>query len=121
MALVSLCNCSLIGFLDTGHTLGAIVRRGDLVKKRFVHRGQDIHPMHLHGHHLLVLEHNGARPRGGSWWTDSLNLAPGDVVDVGSRADNPGIWMDHCQRFDHATKGMTTPFVVGRDSVNHPD
>lgn len=107
-----------------------MVREGDLVKVRFVHQGLSVHPMHLHGHHVLVLERNGERPKGSPLWTDTVNQLPGDVVQVGFTANNPGIWMDHCHNLDHAAAGMTmhlayegvtTPFLAGRDSVNQPE
>ncbi|WP_245946572.1 multicopper oxidase domain-containing protein [Paenibacillus cellulosilyticus] len=32
-----------------------MVREGDLVRTAFVNHSSSHHPMHLHGHHLLVL------------------------------------------------------------------
>lgn len=105
-------------------------RKGELVKVRFVHQGMAEHPMHLHGHHMLVLKHNGRSIKGGPWWTDTLGVHTGDVVDVAFRADNPGIWMDHCHNLHHAAHGMmmhlayeevTTPYRAGPDTINHPE
>lgn len=107
-----------------------MVREGELVKMRFVNRDTEDHPMHLHGHHFLVLSRNGERPTGSPMWLDTLNVRPGEVWEVGFRADNPGIWMDHCHNFLHTKLGMvlhlayenvTTPFVVGGEAGNHPD
>jgi FtsP/CotA-like multicopper oxidase with cupredoxin domain len=98
------------------------VRRGDLVKVTFLSRSVEDHPMHLHGHHMLVLSRNGEPATGGPWWTDTLNVAPGERYDVAFRADNPGLWMDHCHNLEHAAEGMTlylayqgyrTPYRVG--------
>jgi FtsP/CotA-like multicopper oxidase with cupredoxin domain len=98
------------------------VRRGDLVKVTFLSRSFEDHPMHLHGHHMLVLSRNGEPATGGPWWTDTLNVAPGERYDVAFRADNPGLWMDHCHNLEHAAEGMTlhlayqgyrTPYRVG--------
>jgi plastocyanin len=44
---------------------------------------------------------------GSPWWTDSLDVAPGEVYEVAFKADNPGIWMDHCHNLWHAEMGMT--------------
>ncbi|WP_433608105.1 multicopper oxidase domain-containing protein [Dactylosporangium sp. CA-139114] len=36
--------------------------------------------------------------------------APGSSstwYDITFRADNPGVWMDHCHNFEHAAEGMT--------------
>jgi FtsP/CotA-like multicopper oxidase with cupredoxin domain len=106
------------------------VREGDLVKTTFVNRSFMDHPMHLHGHHVLVLSRNGERVSGSPWWSDTLNVAPGESYEVAFRADNPGIWMDHCHNLDHAAEGMTmhlgyegvtTPFEAGRATGNRPE
>lgn len=107
-----------------------MVREGDLVKTTFVNRSFMDHPMHLHGHHILVLSRNGARVSGSPWWADTLNVAPGETYEVAYRADNPGIWMDHCHNLDHAALGMTmhlgyegveTPFMAGEATGNVPE
>ncbi|WP_152398465.1 multicopper oxidase family protein [Paenibacillus cellulositrophicus] len=106
------------------------VKEGDLVKTTFINRGWDHHPMHLHGHTMLVLSRNGKPTTGSPWWTDSLDVAPGEVYEVAFQADNPGIWMDHCHNLWHAEKGMTmhlsyegitTPFEVGKKTSNQPE
>lgn len=104
-----------------------MVREGDLVKTTFVNRSFMDHPMHLHGHHILVLTRNGEPVGGSPWWADTLNVAPGETYEVAFRADNPGIWMDHCHNLDHAALGMTmhlgyegvsTPFMAGKATGN---
>jgi FtsP/CotA-like multicopper oxidase with cupredoxin domain len=86
--------------------------------------------MHLHGHHMLVLRRDGHPAIGSPWWTDTLNVAPGERYDVAFRADNPGLWMDHCHNLDHAADGMTmhltyqgydTPYRVGPAIGNQPE
>ncbi|MFJ8846077.1 multicopper oxidase domain-containing protein [Streptomyces cyaneofuscatus] len=107
-----------------------LVKEGDLVKTTFVNRSLDDHPMHLHGHRMLVLSRDGERATGSPWWTDTLNVAPGERYEVAFRADNPGVWMDHCHNLDHARDGMvlhlaydgvTTPYEAGRAGGNHPE
>jgi FtsP/CotA-like multicopper oxidase with cupredoxin domain len=107
-----------------------MVREGDLVKTTFVNRSFMDHPMHLHGHHVLVLSRNGEPVTGSPWWADTLNVAPGESYEVAFRADNPGIWMDHCHNLDHAGVGMTmhlgyegvtTPFEAGETTGNTPE
>ncbi|MCD1260136.1 multicopper oxidase family protein [Paenibacillus athensensis] len=106
-----------------------MVREGDLVKTTIINRSAVDHPMHLHGHHMLVLTRNG-QPVSGTWWSDTLDVQPGDTFEVAFRADNPGLWMDHCHNLSHAAVGMsmhlmyegvTTPFMVGTETVNHPE
>jgi FtsP/CotA-like multicopper oxidase with cupredoxin domain len=107
-----------------------MVREGDLVKVTLVNRSLAEHPMHLHGHHMLVLGRDGRPSTGSPWWADTLNVAPGERYEVAFRADNPGIWMDHCHNLEHATVGMTmhlayegvrSPYQVGHATVNHPE
>lgn len=82
------------------------VTEGDRVKVRISNRSIIDHPMHLHGHRVRVLSRNGGPVTGSTWWTDTLNVAPGEVFEVAFTADNPGIWMDHCHNFKHGAEGM---------------
>ncbi|RCG32427.1 multicopper oxidase family protein [Sphaerisporangium album] len=96
-----------------------LVRKGDLVHMTVVNRGRDTHPWHLHGHTVLVLSRDGREPSGSPLWMDTFDVQPGQVWEVAFRADNPGIWMNHCHNLSHADMGMalhldydgvTTPF-----------
>jgi FtsP/CotA-like multicopper oxidase with cupredoxin domain len=107
-----------------------MVREGDLVKVTFANRSLMEHPMHLHGHHVLVLSRNGQPISGSPWWADTLNVEPGESYEVAFKANNPGIWMDHCHVLDHAAEGMmmhlvyegvVTPFEAGDVSGNRPE
>jgi FtsP/CotA-like multicopper oxidase with cupredoxin domain len=82
------------------------VTEGDRVKVRIANRSTIDHPMHLHGHRVRVLSRDGEPATGSPWWTDTLNVAPGQVYEIAFTADNPGIWMDHCHNFEHAANGM---------------
>jgi FtsP/CotA-like multicopper oxidase with cupredoxin domain len=112
------------------HTPTQQVREGELIKLTFINRGYADHPMHPHGHTMLVLSRNGRPVTGSPWWTDTLNVAPGEIYEVAIRADNPGIWMNHCHDQGHAALGMsmhlayegiTTPFEAGRATGNQPE
>jgi FtsP/CotA-like multicopper oxidase with cupredoxin domain len=107
-----------------------MVREGERIKMTIINRGAVDHPMHLHGRHVLVLSRNGVPSTGSPWWSDTLDVLPGDVYEIAFRADNPGIWMDHCHNLVHAELGMTmhlgytgvtTPFKVGRATGNRPE
>lgn len=107
-----------------------MVKEGDIVKTTFINRGNVEHPMHLHGHHVLVLSRNGKPSTGGPWWSDTLNVLPGETYEVAFAANNPGLWMDHCHNLVHAAAGMsmhlmyegvTTPYSVGSGTQNHPE
>jgi FtsP/CotA-like multicopper oxidase with cupredoxin domain len=83
-----------------------VVRLGDIVKFTIVNRSLVVHPWHLHGHHVLVLSHNGKPTTGSPLWLDSFDVRPGDVWNVAFRADNPGMWANHCHNLTHADAGM---------------
>ena len=77
------------------------------------HSGE-LHPMHLHGHHAVVLSRNGVKATGSPWWVDSLDVESGDTYEIAFLADNPGIWMDHCHNLPHAQQGLRRPPDVHR-------
>jgi FtsP/CotA-like multicopper oxidase with cupredoxin domain len=107
-----------------------VVREGDVVVVHIENRGGEVHPMHLHGHHMVVLARNGVQATGSPWWVDSLNVAVKESYDVAFVADNPGIWMDHCHNLKHAAQGMVahlmyegwdTPYRVAGPADNRPE
>jgi FtsP/CotA-like multicopper oxidase with cupredoxin domain len=107
-----------------------VVAEGDVVVMTVKNHSGVTHPMHLHGHHAVVLSRNGVRATGSPWWVDSLDVASGDRYDIAFVADNPGVWMDHCHNLPHAAQGLvahlmyegvTTPFKVGGKPDNSPE
>ena len=106
-----------------------VVAEGDVVRMRISNHSGAVHPMHLHGHHAVVLSRDGVRATGSPWWVDSLNVGNGESYDIAFVADNPGIWMDHCHDLPHARQGLvahlmyedvTTPFEIGAPAGNEP-
>jgi FtsP/CotA-like multicopper oxidase with cupredoxin domain len=106
------------------------VREGETVEVTVVNRDVETHPMHLHGHHVLVLSRDGVAPAGSPLWLDTVDVRPGEVWRLAFRADNPGIWLDHCHNLPHATQGMvlhvayegvTSPYAIGSGTGNHPE
>jgi FtsP/CotA-like multicopper oxidase with cupredoxin domain len=107
-----------------------VVRRGDLVQMTITNESGQSHPMHLHGHHVVVLSRDGVPARGSPWWTDSLDVDNGHSYVVAFRADNPGIWVDHCHNLAHASEGLlvhlmyagvSSPYLIGGKADNHPE
>jgi FtsP/CotA-like multicopper oxidase with cupredoxin domain len=125
-----------VGFLDgkpgfwwsvNGHLFPDLpmfmVSEGDVVLMTIENNSGDVHPMHLHGHHAVVLSRNGVRATGSPWWIDTLEVDDNETFVIAFVADNPGIWMDHCHNLDHAANGLIAhlaytgvaePYVVGR-------
>jgi FtsP/CotA-like multicopper oxidase with cupredoxin domain len=107
-----------------------VVAEGDVVRMLITNHSGDVHPMHLHGHHAVVLSRDGVPATGSPWWVDSLNVADGESYEIAFLADNPGVWMDHCHNLPHAREGLvthlmyegvSTPFMVGGAAGNEPE
>jgi FtsP/CotA-like multicopper oxidase with cupredoxin domain len=107
-----------------------VVREGDVVVVHIENRSGEVHPMHLHGHHVVVLTRNGVAATGSPWWVDSLNVLPKESYDVAFVANNPGVWMDHCHNLKHAAQGMVahlmyegfdTPYRIAGSVDNRPE
>ena len=106
------------------------VSEGEVVVMRIVNDSGDVHPMHLHGHHVVVLSRDDVAASGSPWWVDSLDVRPGESYEIAFVADNPGIWSDHCHTLPHAVDGLvahvmydgvTTPFTINGDAGNLPE
>jgi FtsP/CotA-like multicopper oxidase with cupredoxin domain len=106
------------------------VRQGEVVRMRIENNSGEVHPMHLHGHHAVVLSRDGKPTTGSPWWFDSLNVDDGESYEVAFLADNPGIWMDHCHNLRHAREGLvahvmydgvTAAYDVGGPADNEPE
>lgn len=89
---------------------------GERIRIRYMNEGMMIHPMHLHGMHMTVIDKDGwPQPR--PWKCDTLNVAPGERWDVIVTCDKPGTWAFHCHILPHAESehgmyGMVTALVV---------
>jgi FtsP/CotA-like multicopper oxidase with cupredoxin domain len=107
-----------------------VVDEGDVVRMTISNHSGTVHPMHLHGHHAVVLSRDGVKASGSPWWIDSLDVESGETYEIAFLADNPGIWMDHCHNLPHAQQGLVAhlmyngvsePFRVGGASDNEPE
>lgn len=95
-----------------------VAEEGDWVLVHLSNDGQQIHPMHLHGFHFLVVGVDGfpLAPRN-RYLADTLPVAPGQRYDILVRADAPGAWAFHCHVLTHVEApegmfGMVTALVV---------
>ena len=107
-----------------------MVEEGDVVVLRLVNNSDEGHPMHLHGHHAVVLSRDGEPASGSPWVVDSLEVGIGETYEVAFVADNPGIWMDHCHNLPHAREGLMahvmytdvhSSYLVGGEHDNQPE
>ena len=95
-----------------------VAKLGQKVRIRFMNEGMMIHPMHLHGMHMTVIDKEGwAQPA--PWKCDTLNIAPGERWDVIVNCNNPGVWAFHCHILPHAESqhgmfGMVTALIVNK-------
>lgn len=93
-----------------------VAKLGQKVRIRFMNEGMMIHPMHLHGMHMTVIDKDGW-PQPAPWKCDTLNVAPGERWDVIVNCNNPGVWAFHCHILPHAESqhgmfGMVTALIV---------
>ena len=93
-----------------------VAKMGQKVRVRFMNEGMMIHPMHLHGMHMTVIDKDGW-PQPAPWKCDTLNVAPGERWDVIVNCNNPGVWAFHCHILPHAETpngmfGMVTALIV---------
>ncbi len=97
-------------------TAPILARKGDVIRVRFMNEGLMIHPMHLHGMPMQVVAKDGyALPQ--RYLVDTLNIAPGERLDVLVLANEPGVWTFHCHilnhaESDHGMHGMVTALIV---------
>lgn len=113
-------NDSGLGYTINGksfpYTQPIVAKKGDKIRIRFMNEGLMIHPMHLHGQPKLVIAKDGY-PLPQPYMCDTLNIAPGERLDVVVEALYAGLWAFHCHILTHAESrrglyGMTTVFVV---------
>ncbi|HEX8393136.1 MAG TPA: multicopper oxidase domain-containing protein [Longimicrobium sp.] len=93
-----------------------VAKLGQKLRIRFMNEGMMIHPMHLHGMGMKVIDKDGY-PQPMPWMCDTLNIAPGERWDVIVDCNNPGTWAFHCHILPHAETpsgmfGMVTALIV---------
>lgn len=102
---------SMTGDGHAGMEPALTFRRGRSVVLKLRNETAWWHPMHLHGHSMLVLSRNGMSVPYRQW-QDTVLMAPRDTVEVAFVADNPGDWMLHCHVMDHQMAGLMTVLRV---------
>jgi len=109
----------------TGDASGSAltIHRGDLVRIRLYNASNLSHSMHLHGMPFEEVSKNGyAIPRSARSPETTVNLAPGEFVDIEFRANNPGNWIFHCHVPHHTSNKMMDGYhgaPVGMTRIFH--
>lgn len=78
------------------------VKKGDVVRVRFIGAGGSFHEMHSHGHDMLVTHKDGL-PLPKPYYADTVLVGPGERYDVIIKMDNPGRFIFHDHIDHHVT------------------
>jgi manganese oxidase len=95
-----------------------VAEQGEWVLIHMANDGAQLHPMHLHGFHFMVVGEDGfPLTEENRYMADTLVVAPGSRYDILVKADYPGAWAFHCHILTHAEGpegmfGMVTALVV---------
>ncbi len=94
---------------DFPNTDSVDVTEGDVVAITLQNTSHmsETHPFHLHGHKFIVSKYNGQEVEK-PLLLDTIDVKPGDTIEIKLLADNPGIWAFHCHNLIHAKLGMMT-------------
>lgn len=86
------------------------VKKGNVIRLRFIGIGQFIHPMHLHGVPFKIIATDGHPvPPESRLTKDTVSVAPGERYDVEFVASEIGQWMLHCHILHHTTNDNVEP------------
>ncbi len=97
-------------------TQGYVVKRGETMLVHYFNEGMQVHPMHLHQPHGLVVAKDGVElPQ--PFLSDTISVAPGERWSVLYTFEEPGVWAWHCHILTHAEtpqgfRYMATAVVV---------
>lgn len=86
------------------------VALGSRVEMMFMNPTMMMHPMHLHGHHVQVIDLGLGRFNGPR--RDVVIVPPGGTVTVAVDFDKAGEWFLHCHHLYHMASGMMTSVTV---------
>jgi uncharacterized cupredoxin-like copper-binding protein len=97
-------------------TTGYVIGQGETMLVHYFNEGLQIHPMHLHQPHGLVVAKDGVELTQ-PYYSDTINVAPGERFSVLYTFENPGVWAWHCHILTHAEtpqgfRYMATAVVV---------
>jgi len=79
-----------------------LVNPGEKVRVRFINIGAWPHAMHFHGHSFLITHIDGY-PTATPQRSDTINIIPGQRMDLLFEGNQEGRWVWHCHIVSHAT------------------
>ena len=97
-------------------TQAYVVKKGETMLVHYFNEGLQVHPMHLHQPHGLVVAKDGVElPQ--PYYEDTVTVAPGERWSVLYTFTEPGVWAWHCHILTHAEtpegfRYMATAVVV---------
>ncbi len=99
------------------------VKKGDVLRVRFIGAGSGIHSIHSHGHDMLVTHRDGtALPQ--PYYVDTLMFGSGERYDVIMKMDNPGLFIFHDHIDSHVSNAGISPggplTIIEYDSIERP-
>lgn len=86
-----------------------LIRRGEVVRFRFINQTMMLHPLHLHGHFFRVLNGQGDY----SPLKHTVNVSPMETVVIEFLADEEKDWFFHCHLLYHMLTGMARVVSYG--------
>jgi len=99
------------------------IHMGDLVRIRLYNASNLSHSMHLHGMPFEETAKNGYLiPAAARSPETTVNLAPGEFIDIEFRVTNPGNWIFHCHVPHHTSNKMMDGYhgaPVGMTRIFH--
>ncbi len=114
-------NDALGGFTINGHgfpaTVPVLAAAGETVRIRFMNEGTMMHPWHVHGYVMKVIERDGRSLGSAAFEADTLGVNPGERYDALITVSRPGIWAFHCHILPHVEGssgmfGMVNTLIV---------
>ncbi len=105
--------------MDTNDSINATL--GQTVLVRLINAGSEVHMMHTHGFHFLVIGANG-RKLDQPYYKDTLLIEPGERYEIILRLDQVGRFMFHDHIDENATNNGAYPGgMITMINVNNPD
>ncbi|MEY4031567.1 MAG: hypothetical protein RL573_478 [Actinomycetota bacterium] len=84
---------------------------GESMVVHYYNEGLMTHPMHMHQPGGLIVAKDGhalAQP----YWSDTINVAPGERITVVYTAQDKGVWAWHCHILNHAETPQGMKYMV---------